>query len=187
VPNWRILCAKSSPDLPIRRVAPERRAFIWGAMLAERVGENITRARKARGWSLDKLAQKVSIEGKTPVRYSTISRLEKGKRGLTLEWVDRIAKALGVDPGELIQGAPPAAPRAFSLGEQVANEVAQTLAEAVLGDVPPEPGTVQVVALMLQELSATFAKNPQAFHDPRLARPVLDLAALRHGPATKRQ
>jgi transcriptional regulator with XRE-family HTH domain len=148
-------------------------------MLAKRIGANIKAARKQRGISLERLAAKVV----PPTSYQQLSRLEKGDRALTVEWVERIANALGVDPLSLV--APDLAgqeTRAFHLDEQVANEVARTLAAVATGD-DPDPGTVQVVALMLVELLATFSKYPQAATDAQVARPVVDLLAQRFAAA----
>lgn len=150
------------------------------AMLAKQIGLNIQAARKARGLSLEKLAARID----PPTSYQQLSRLEKGNRSMAIEWVERIAHALGVQPIELIE---PNAQRDFTLGEQVANEIARTLAEVVLDGEAPDDGTVQVVALMLQELSATFARHPQAFRDAEMARPVIDLAGMRFGRARKTQ
>lgn len=157
-------------------------------MLAERVSENIKRLRKARGWSLEKVAAGCV----PPTSYQQISRLEKGpgvKDGRTIDfdWVERIAPAFGLGPLELIIGEQiqTAAPdhMVFSLGEQVATEVARTLARVALDGGEPDDGTVQVLALMLQELTATFAAHPQAYHDPAIAAPVISLAGRRYGPA----
>jgi transcriptional regulator with XRE-family HTH domain len=149
-------------------------------MLARQIGENIKRARKTQGISLERLAARVE----PATSYQQLSRLEKGDRALTVDWIERIARALGVPPQELIL---PDAERDFSLGEQVANEIAQTLAAVVLGGEAPDDDIVQVVALMLQELSATFARHPEAFRDATVARPVIDLAGMRYVPAKKRQ
>lgn len=154
------------------------------AMLSKRVGENIRRIRDQRGLSLEKVAAKVSRPGEKPVRYSTIARLEKGDRKLTIEWLERIAEALNTEPAQLLSDGEASHRREFSLGEQVANEVARTLGEVFLDGEAPDSGTVQAAALILQELSATLSKHPQAFRDPQVARPVIDLLAQRHARAS---
>jgi hypothetical protein len=68
------------------------------------------------------------------------------------------------------------------LSEQVANEIARTLALVAREGEPPEPGIVQALSLMLQELTVTFSKHPQAYRDPSVARPVVDLASRRFAP-----
>jgi transcriptional regulator with XRE-family HTH domain len=148
-------------------------------MLAKQIGENIKAARKARKLSLQKLAAKI----RPATSYQHLSRLEQGSDALNFDWVERIATALNLDPLDLI--APDRAQEVvgFSLGEQVATEVAHTLAAVALQGVEPEPGTVQAVALILQELTATFAKYPEAASDVQVARPAVDQAARRYAPA----
>lgn len=152
-------------------------------MLAERVAENIARLRKARGWSLEK----VGASCEPPTSYQQISRLEKGDRTVDFGWVERIAPAFGLSPlelivGEMIQTEQPDH-MVFSLGEQVAAEVARTLGQVALGGEEPDDGTVQALSLMLQELTATFARHPQAFRDAAVARPAIDLAGRRYAPS----
>lgn len=148
------------------------------AMLAKQIGGHIKAARKAKGWSLETLAAKVS----PPTSYQQISRLEKGSRALTVQWIERIATAMRVDQISLI--APDKGPSlpSFHLDEQVADEIARTLAVVALQGAEPGDGTVQVLSLMLQELSATFVAHPQAASDPQIALPVIDLASRRFAP-----
>lgn len=150
-------------------------------MLAGQIGANIKAARKAKGWSLEKLAARV--EPKTS--YQQLARLEKGDRTLSVQWVERIARALGVDVMDLIVGSRPQ-PQAMALDEQVANEVAETLAEVALDGATPQAGTVQALSLIIQELFQTFAAYPQASRDPAVARPVVDIASRRFALGAKR-
>lgn len=145
-------------------------------MLGKTIGENIKLARKAKGLSLEKLARLVQPE----TSYQQLSRLEQG-RMLTIEWIEKIGAALGVDPMELIRGE--ALAENLEMSEQVANEVARTLALVARDGEPPENGTVQALSLMLRELTETFLKYPQAYRDPQVARPVLDLAGRKLGRA----
>jgi transcriptional regulator with XRE-family HTH domain len=55
--------------------------------------------REQRSWSQDRLAEGVGCS------KNQISDLERGNRGLTLVWMQRIATALGVSPGELLPKA----------------------------------------------------------------------------------
>lgn len=52
--------------------------------------------RKKRGWSQQQLADAVGSSNQH------IGKLENGKRQLTLQWIDRISKALDVPPADLI-------------------------------------------------------------------------------------
>lgn len=63
-------------------------------------GHRITELREARGWNQAELGRKVGTSGQQ------IGRLEDGTRRLTLEWVERIAEALGVTPQEVLSSAP---------------------------------------------------------------------------------
>lgn len=163
--------------MPLRRI--DSRQFQTDTRLMELgkvIGAHIAAARKAKGWSLEKLAERVSAVSGTKTAYTTISRLEKGERRLTFDWVETIASALGVDPVALIAGAEQNS-TTFELSEQVANEVARSLAMVALEGDEPDAGTTQVISLMLQELTATFSAHPQAYRDPMVARPVLDIAS----------
>jgi transcriptional regulator with XRE-family HTH domain len=148
------------------------------AMLAGTIGANIKAARKAKGWSLERLAARVE----PPTSYQQISRLEQG-RMLTIDWIEKIAKALGADPLELMGGTSESRPLAEGMSEQVSAEVARVVAQVALQGKEPEPGTVEALTLILKELSATFARHPQAYQDPAIALPVVDLAARRFGHA----
>jgi transcriptional regulator with XRE-family HTH domain len=148
------------------------------AMLAGTIGANIKAARKAKGWSLERLAARVE----PPTSYQQISRLEQG-RMLTIDWIEKIAKALGADPLELMGGTSESRPLAEGMSEQVSAEVARVVAQVALQGKEPEPGTVEALTLILKELSATFARHPQAYQDPAIALPVVDLAARRYGHA----
>jgi transcriptional regulator with XRE-family HTH domain len=162
----------------MRHVANSDGLVCYDPMLGKQVGTNIERARKAKGWTLERLA--ATVRPKTSHQH--ISRIEKGQRTLTVDWIERIAKALGVDPVELID---PGRARAtgFILDEQVANEVARMLAKVALAGEEPGGGTVQALSLMLQELTTTFSAYPEAATDPQVARPVVDLASRRFSPA----
>jgi transcriptional regulator with XRE-family HTH domain len=144
-------------------------------MLSERVAGNIKRAREAKGLSQQKLAQRCS----PPTVYQQIDKLETGERRLTFDWVERIAGALKMDPIALITDQEP---MDISLSEQVSNEVARILGRVALQGEEPAPGTIQALSLILQELTATFARHPQAYRDPAVALPVADSAARRFGP-----
>lgn len=64
--------------------------------LLREVGRRVADARKARGWTQEALSESVGIE---PV---TLSRLETGDRALGLSMLARIADALGVGLGDLL-------------------------------------------------------------------------------------
>jgi transcriptional regulator with XRE-family HTH domain len=143
-----------------------------GAMLADRIRANIVRLREAHNWSRPELGRRL----RPPTSGSQIERLEKGWRSLEVDWVERIAAALGMDPVELVAGD-----QRFELTEQVANEVAEVMARIVLRGDEPDQETVQGLAMLIQELSATFADIPEARSDAQLARPVVRALGRQHG------
>ena len=58
----------------------------------------IREVRRARGMTLDEVAQKCS----PPTTPQTIGRLETGARTVSVGWLNRIAKALSVDAADLV-------------------------------------------------------------------------------------
>ena len=59
----------------------------------------IRELRKARGLTLKRMAELVGTSNQQ------ISHLEKGRRRLTLEWMERIAEALECHPSDLLIGS----------------------------------------------------------------------------------
>ena len=59
----------------------------------------IREIRKAKGLTLQEVAERVRPQ---PTTAQTIGRLETGARALTLDWVDKIAAAMQVDPADLL-------------------------------------------------------------------------------------
>ena len=63
--------------------------------------------RRSRKLTLAEVAERCS----PPTTAQTIGRLETGTRQLSLVWMNRIAAALGVEPGLLVRGEEAAVPR----------------------------------------------------------------------------
>ncbi len=63
--------------------------------------------RKAKGMTLADLAEACD----PPTTAQTIGRLETGMRNLSTKWIDRIGKALGVDPETLVRSEGGATPK----------------------------------------------------------------------------
>ena len=61
----------------------------------------IREVRRARGMTLDDVARAC----RPPTTPQTIGRLETGMRTVSIGWLNRIADALGVDPGDLVEGS----------------------------------------------------------------------------------
>ncbi|MGH6967774.1 MAG: XRE family transcriptional regulator [Stellaceae bacterium] len=71
--------------------------------LSQQMAQRLKALRLAAGMSLQKVADRAQTT------KTQIDRLERGKRRLTIEWVGRIAHALGLDPEAVLaeRGAPP--------------------------------------------------------------------------------
>jgi transcriptional regulator with XRE-family HTH domain len=65
-------------------------------------GERVRAQREAQGLSQEALAAQAGVH------WTFLGQVERGRRNLSLHNLLKIAKGLGVDPGELVQGlAPP--------------------------------------------------------------------------------
>ena len=63
------------------------------------IGARVREARMVKNWSQEKLANACGL-----VSRASISKIEHGERGTTLEGIKKIASALGVDADYLIFG-----------------------------------------------------------------------------------
>jgi transcriptional regulator with XRE-family HTH domain len=140
-----------------------------GSVLSVRIQENIKRLRERRGLSRPQLGARLD----PPTSGQQIEKLEKGQRALTVDWIERIAIALDVDPAALVAGES----GEFTLTPQVADEVARSIARVALRGAEPDRGTVQVLALLLTELFEMFARHPATRADLQAARPAIDFLA----------
>lgn len=64
---------------------------------SEKLGQNLTRIRKEKGISQDKLSRLLRID------RSFISNIENGKTNPTLATIAKLAKAIGVSADELLK------------------------------------------------------------------------------------
>ena len=62
-----------------------------------RLAANVRRLRKEKGWSQEAFAERASLH------RTYISQVERAKKNVTISVLDRLAEALGVDPGELLR------------------------------------------------------------------------------------
>ena len=65
-------------------------------VLLREVGQRVAQARRDRGWSQEQLAEAIDIQP------TTLSRLETADRAISLSTLGRIAEALGVGLGDLL-------------------------------------------------------------------------------------
>ncbi|MET0247134.1 MAG: helix-turn-helix transcriptional regulator, partial [Sphingomonas sp.] len=98
----------------------------------------IREVRRARGLTLDDVARRCV----PPTTAQTIGRLETGTRTVSVGWLNRIAKALGVEASDLVRVADrPEIPLAAVLDGGGAQAPRR---DAMLTPVRAEPGTVAV-------------------------------------------
>lgn len=74
--------------------------------LLSNFGSRVRQIRKARGWTQEELARRAEVG------WKYLGTVERGERNLTLKNIERIARALGVDIGQLFlfpgeEGSPP--------------------------------------------------------------------------------
>jgi len=65
--------------------------------IREVFARNLRRARNAKGLSQEALAHEADID------RTYVSALERSQYGATIDMVDKLAKALGVEPSSLLQ------------------------------------------------------------------------------------
>jgi transcriptional regulator with XRE-family HTH domain len=73
-----------------------------------RLGSQINRARRERGWTQARLAEELGIDARS------LQRIESGRTAPSLQRLREIADVLGVSCGALIDGAAPSKRRANS-------------------------------------------------------------------------
>jgi transcriptional regulator with XRE-family HTH domain len=66
--------------------------------LNEVLGRNLRDHRVAKGWSQEELADRCDLH------RTYIGSVERGERNVTLGTLERIARALGIDPLDLLRG-----------------------------------------------------------------------------------
>ena len=149
---------------PNQRVASIRLRGKSATVLEGRIRTNMQALREAAELSRPQLGARCS----PPTSGQQIERIEKGQRRLTIEWVERIAKALRVEPEMLVGGGAD-----FTLATPVANEAAEAILTVATGS-RPDPVTIEIAALLLKALLETFVRHPEARSDPGAARPIVD-------------
>lgn len=97
------------------------------------IRSRIREIRKARGLTLQQVADRANTTAQT------IGRLETGMRTLSIDWVERIAGALGADPSELLslpgEGDLQIAGR-VAIDGSVTNEKGRTISPRLLASEP---------------------------------------------------
>jgi transcriptional regulator with XRE-family HTH domain len=113
--------------------------------------------RKEKGLTLAEVAERC----RPPTTAQTIGRLETGMRNLSLVWMNRIGKALGVDPELLVRGEQAAQPQLIArLGEHGA-EALSAPRDAILPTALGMAG--QVVALAVEASAGEYRAGDQVW------------------------
>jgi repressor LexA len=121
---------------------------------------NIRRLRKERGWTMQELADR--IEG--GAHFTTIAKLERNMRGLSVEWLEKLGKALGVAPEDIIAPANQAArPRMVPLIGTIAAGNWQEAIHDPIGMVLAPQGGPNVFALRPDGTSMDQVIMPGAY------------------------
>ncbi|MEP2827820.1 helix-turn-helix transcriptional regulator [Parvibaculum sp.] len=68
--------------------------------IRRRLGLNVQRLRRDKGWSQEEFAFECGLH------RTYVSGIERGVRNPTVTILEKIAKALGVSPGTLLENAP---------------------------------------------------------------------------------
>ena len=84
--------------------------------------------RKQKGMTLAEVAAACD----PPTTPQTIGRLETGMRNLSLDWMNKIAAALGVEPEMILKGADAAAPQVIARLTESGAEALSTPRDAIL-------------------------------------------------------
>ncbi|WP_278987594.1 XRE family transcriptional regulator [Sphingobium yanoikuyae] len=105
-----------------------------GAKGGMTIANNIAALREQRGWARPELAKRMGTS------TQQVERLEKGQRGLTTDWIDKAARALGVPAGDIIT------PGAANSDDPLPHLLPDRLPTRGASD---DDGTVDVIALDL--------------------------------------
>ena len=102
--------------------------------------------RKQKGMTLAEVAAACS----PPTTAQTIGRLETGMRNLSLDWMNRIAAALGVEPETLLKGSEAAVPQVVARLTEAGAEALPAPRDAIL---PTELDTGAPLVCLIVEAS----------------------------------
>ncbi len=86
-----------------------------------RVGANVRKLRKLKGWSQEQLAERV---GNT---HRHIGQVERGEVNLTIDYLAEIAANLSVDPADLFRASPGEGGRAYTITQEAVDQLEQAL------------------------------------------------------------
>lgn len=149
MPQWGTFSKASK--CPNRQLTPR-------ALFGHKVGmirTGIRRLREARDLSQEDLADALGTS------RDYMGKLERGDKRLNLEWIERIAEVLAVEPYELlIADAPPEADPPWSPPEEMLEEFLSAAVPFLL-EAPDPKAKVPTAALGLASAIRVFADRPE--------------------------
>jgi transcriptional regulator with XRE-family HTH domain len=113
--------------------------------------------RRSKRLTLADVAERCS----PPTTAQTIGRLETGMRQLSLTWMNRIARALEVEPGLLVRGETAAQPRYVARLTETGAEALTTPRDAILPTALAGDG--QLVALAIEHGAGDYRAGDQVW------------------------
>lgn len=110
--------------------------------------------RKDKGWTLADLAEACD----PPTTAQTIGRLETGMRNLSVKWMDRIARALGVDPETLVRSEKVGHPQIVATLAVSGPQALPSTRDAIL---PTDLGGGPLMVLAIEAASGSYGPGDQ--------------------------
>ncbi len=111
--------------------------------------------RREKGLTLAEVGERCT----PPTTAQTIGRLETGMRNLSLDWMNRIAKALEVEPELLLRGEQPAEPKVVARLVEAGAEAFASPRDAVLPTALGSGGTL--MALYVEASAGEYRAGDQ--------------------------
>lgn len=153
---------KGTLGKPKRRTSWRLSIFANSAQASGMAGNNIAAIRKAKGLSQTQLAEMVNTT------LSNLGKLERGNRRLNQTWLDRIAKALGVEPYELIGpfGDEPEEESSWLPSDETLAFLVESIMPLFSGGVASSPERFELAGLAIGSAIRALSRHPHHEGDP---------------------
>jgi repressor LexA len=134
------------------------------------VGHRIRELRIAAGLTLDQLAERVSLIRGEPAHFTTIAKIERSQRTISIDWIMQIAEALGLAPGDILTPTPRQPVRMVPVIGRIAAGGWQEAIQEPIGEVPVPHDTAGPNAFSLRptgdSMNLVFADGGYVIVDP---------------------
>jgi len=114
------------------------------------VGHRIRELRMAAGLTLDQLAERVSEIRGEPAHFTTIAKIERSQRTISVDWVIQIAQALEVSVADILTPTPKKSVRMIPVVGKIAAGNWQEAIQEPIGEIPVPDETAGPNAFGLQ-------------------------------------